>query len=336
MQKWEDFFASVYKFFDEYYQKLQKIADIFGEISLLAGLGWDLCKGILHSQKWLQLEQISRLLENQKKLEQLISLLGRLKESEQFDIDFLFQEKQKNKNQTQISPLARSELYGVHLSNDLMRLLPSELFQLSQPTLKKIFYAKFIENRLLTYELRGLISKKNNVLEKARSEKKKKRKGPIIVCIDTSGSMQGMPERLAKAVTLASVKIALREKRQCYMIAFSGIGNLMELELAQNRNALNNLLEFLIFSFGGGTDFVTPLNRCLELLAENSFSNADILMVTDGIASIPNNFRAKLEEKKKEYNYKIYTILIGNSSWNGIDFSDNIYHLSNITAFSNI
>ena len=37
---------------------------------------------------------------------------------------------------------------------------------------------------------------------------KKEQKGPVIICVDTSGSMQGTPENIAKTVTFALSKIA--------------------------------------------------------------------------------------------------------------------------------
>lgn len=37
-----------------------------------------------------------------------------------------------------------------------MRMLPSELLNLEDDTLETLFYAKLLENNLLTYELRGV------------------------------------------------------------------------------------------------------------------------------------------------------------------------------------
>jgi len=48
----------------------------------------------------------------------------------------------------------RNELFGIHKSNDLVRLLPSELSNFEDPELEVLFYAKYLENSLLTYECR--------------------------------------------------------------------------------------------------------------------------------------------------------------------------------------
>jgi uncharacterized protein with von Willebrand factor type A (vWA) domain len=47
-------------------------------------------------------------------------------------------------------------------------------------------------------------------------------KGTVIICIDDSGSMSGPREEWAKGVALALTSIAHREKREVYIISFSG------------------------------------------------------------------------------------------------------------------
>ncbi|KXZ43153.1 hypothetical protein GPECTOR_100g6 [Gonium pectorale] len=59
-----------------------------------------------------------------------------------------------------------------------------------------------------------------------------------------------------------------------------------ELELKVDVDSLDSLLAFLSCSFSGGTDVDAPLKLSLERLAKAEWSQADILMVTDG--EIPN------------------------------------------------
>ncbi len=46
--------------------------------------------------------------------------------------------------------------------------------------------------------------------------------GPIILCLDTSGSMRGARETVAKALALECLRGAHRQRRACYLYAFSG------------------------------------------------------------------------------------------------------------------
>jgi uncharacterized protein with von Willebrand factor type A (vWA) domain len=48
--------------------------------------------------------------------------------------------------------------------------------------------------------------------------------GPIILCLDTSGSMRGAREVVAKALALECMRGAHRQQRPCYLYAFSGPG----------------------------------------------------------------------------------------------------------------
>jgi hypothetical protein len=129
--------------------------------------------------------------------------------------------------------------------------------------------------------------------------------GPIILCLDTSGSMRGARETVAKALALECLRGAHRQRRKCYLYAFSGpsewrrggtsprscgpgaawgraagppassrnltppcaADEVQELELGVELRSLDSLLAFLSCSFMGGTDVDAPLKLSLEKLA---------------------------------------------------------------------
>lgn len=47
-------------------------------------------------------------------------------------------------------------------------------------------------------------------------------RGPILLCIDTSGSMRGARETVAKALSLECMRAAKAQERGCYVFAFAG------------------------------------------------------------------------------------------------------------------
>ena len=47
-------------------------------------------------------------------------------------------------------------------------------------------------------------------------------RGPILLCIDTSGSMRGARETVAKALSLECMRAAKAQDRGCYVFAFAG------------------------------------------------------------------------------------------------------------------
>jgi len=47
-------------------------------------------------------------------------------------------------------------------------------------------------------------------------------RGPILLCVDTSGSMRGARETVAKALALECMRAAREQERDCFVFAFSG------------------------------------------------------------------------------------------------------------------
>ena len=136
--------------------------------------------------------------------------------------------------------------------------------------------------------------------------------GPIILCLDTSGSMMGARETVAKAMVLECMRQAKSQQRQCYLYSFSGPGDCQELELKVTGKGVSQLLEFLAGSFHGGTDVDEPFIRALSRLDEEAWSNADILLVTDGEIRPPDEeMLADLNAAKEEMGLKVHGLLVG-------------------------
>ena len=149
--------------------------------------------------------------------------------------------------------------------------------------LENLFYAKMYENSLLTYELQGESKRET---EEDNIEYKK---GPIIACLDTSGSMNGTPLKKARALLLAISKILKKEDRKLYIILFGSVGEILELNIENSENNIE-VFNFLNQNFNGGTDFDTPLKRAVEIIEEVKYYNkADILFISDGICELSNS-----------------------------------------------
>ncbi len=67
------------------------------------------------------------------------------------------------------------ELAGATMGNNISLLLPSEIQKLALPALRPLFYLQYIERTLLEYEVKG---------------KSEQERGPLVLCIDVSGSME--------------------------------------------------------------------------------------------------------------------------------------------------
>lgn len=215
--------------------------------------------------------------------------------------DYISEEKKKA---CQIPRASKSEVHGTQRSDDVMRLLPSELVNLDDDTLETLFYARLLEKNLQCYELRG-----TEWAQGEESESVKKRTGPVVACLDTSGSMNGTPLHKAKALLLAIANILQQEDRSLHVLLFGASGEIREFVM-DKRNDSIGLLQFLRQGFGGGTDFQTPLQRSLSLIAQQGdYKKADILMLSDGDCQLSPEFSQHLKQQKQQLDCMIYSVL---------------------------
>lgn len=78
-------------------------------------------------------------------------------------------------------------------------------------------------------------------------------------------------------MALEAMRGAHRQQRACYLYAFSGPQDVKELELKVDAGSLVELLNFLRFSFGGGTDVDRPLELSLDRLEQQDWSQVRFL-----------------------------------------------------------
>lgn len=199
------------------------------------------------------------------------------------------------------------ETHSVATGDDLARLLPSELAGLraGRPesggrALRLDFLRRFAERRLLQYRL------------EAPSDR-----GPMVVCLDGSGSMQGPKELWGKAVALTLMEIARRERRRCLAIVFSSGHQLFEVELLgrAGRGARSKVRDEAVLAFaehfpGGGTDFEPPLARAIEAVTEGSYRRGDVVFVTDGHASVSPALLERIAASRRRHRFRIRAILV--------------------------
>nr|WP_274613098.1 VWA domain-containing protein [Vibrio fluvialis] len=136
----------------------------------------------------------------------------------------------------------------------------------------------------------------------------------MVICLDTSGSMKGDPENVAKALVLQCLKVAFAEKRKCYVYLFGSKNEVNELELSLEPSGFDYLLNFLCMSFGGGTDIHDPLNMALEKCDTDDWKKADILVVSDGEFHVSSGLSRKVTNRKQKTGLRVHGVLIGDTS----------------------
>lgn len=257
----------------------QKLSELISPVSDY--LGWDMSRALWEDTSFDVIQQYNELLQDEDSIKQLADLLGSMREAE-IEIEEETFEKTIIRQEWVVDEHAKAEIVGIHESNDLQRLLSSEACLLSDEQTELLFLKKYADQNLLTfrYEDRKLVKSEDHFTE-INQRVRQKEKGPFIVCVDTSESMAGRPEHIAKVLCLGVLKMAMRENRRAYLINFS-IG-IKTYDLYDIANSIDNIAAFLKMSFHGGTDISLPLYEALNQLRSKNYEDADVLVISDFI-----------------------------------------------------
>lgn len=270
--------------------------------ALLPGLGWSHATAALQHHLLADLPRWSALLDDLPALDQLAAQLGRVEGASRRAGEAVG---------------GSEEVVGVHFAGDAARALPSELALLGGDDTEDLFYARWAEHRLLSLELEGA-----GLDGVAMGD----RLGPVIACLDTSGSMEGAPELAAKALLLAVVRKVVPRGRAVHALLFGGPHEVTELRIARGRGGLDAVLDFLGWRFSAGTDFDTPLVRAIELLDERDWALADVLVVTDGLGWASEEVVAQVNAARAARGVRVWSVLVGRGGPEGLRaFSDEVW-----------
>jgi uncharacterized protein with von Willebrand factor type A (vWA) domain len=184
---------------------------------------------------------------------------------------------------------------GVTRGSDLPRMLPQEHLRLSAPGLDMLWALDYARRRLLQYQRAGAQHRAS--------------RGPVIVLVDESGSMQGEPAAYAKAFAFLLRLEAKAENRACHLVSFSYRPQDMH-ELPDGATA-QEAAEWAARFVGGGTDWVPPLSRALELLRDPAYARADVVMLTDGACEVPAEKAQQIRSSLASREARLFCFLFG-------------------------
>ncbi|HEY9693703.1 MAG TPA: VWA domain-containing protein [Oculatellaceae cyanobacterium] len=239
-------------------------------------------KGINSEQKI----QLARRVAQNKKLQEIAKLAGRMK--------LLAASKQRTKT-TELA----TEIYSVTTGNNLAHLVPSELMKLVVPELKPLFIKGYSEKSLLQYQLKS---------------KEKQGRGPIVVCLDSSGSMSGAKEEWSKAVAIALLTIANQQKRTCRILHFcEDVCRVDDFQKGQLDPL--KLVDCMECFYNGGTSWSAPLDSALAVIkSESHYKNADIILITDDQCSVSDTWLESFKQSQKILDFSTFGIMLGSSN----------------------
>lgn len=255
---------------------------------------------IPYSTKKAALERIR----NSQKLRKISDFLGRMRDTARLD------QKKKSKD-------GATAIKSITTGDKIQDTLPSEKMKILNDTMKKDFFRRMQQKALMVYK---------------KESHKSKNKGPIICCVDTSGSMSGSAEKWSKAVALAMLEIAHSQFRDFACILFSHV---IDKVIVIEKKEINpdKILEIAERFDSGGTNFQNPLEESLKLIENSKFKKADILFITDGECGVDFSFLRRFNKVKEEKEFNVISVLINSGRCHDKElkeFSDKVINLSDL------
>ncbi len=263
---------------------------------------WDLASGKLSHLDAQLLQRFSKNLRKNRQFKEIASRLGRMA------LTHIDPETTPNSYETWILDNSYldnipDDMQGVTYSDEISRMLQTEAVNLSFPELEILFYKRYVERHLLSYQYFGAEQQYKKITQyRDADDDDEEVGGPFIVCVDSSASMQGFPELTAKSICYALMQIAFEQRRKCYVMMFSK--EVVTYPITHSMN-LSNMLTFLSSSFRGGTDLKPVIEKSLQLMQSEHYQNADTLIISDFIAQkLPTKLAAQamaLKSKKNRF-----------------------------------
>lgn len=208
---------------------------------------------------------------------------------------------------------APSDITGVGEGDRLDALLPSEYACMADKRLYPFFLKRYTEKSLQMFEAESKMREKSKASPlQGRDMVEPAQQGPFVVCVDSSGSMAGAFEDIAKAVVLCIGLLSEQTGRRCRVVLFSD--QVETIEFGSLYEGLPLLSDFFCRSFHGGTDVQAALSEAADTLCREEHAYSDLLMLSDFETETPDLFRQQQLEELKNKNVGIYAVAFGHKS----------------------
>ena len=296
------------KEYDYQYQHIHRLCDEFYLIQRKQGHQADnkpyhsRIEWLLHTRPELNKELLvyERTMKNHPAIRQLVQLLGKRSRH-----NLKYDSASGINKQLLVGHASASDITGITQGDNLNSLLPIEYCYLADDVLRPVFYERFAEKRLQVFDY-----KSEQTASHQGTPERVSGQGPFIVCVDTSGSMQGERERLAKSAILAIALLTETTHRKCYVINFSdeAVSLLVE-DLGRD---MPKLAEFLNQTFHGGTDIFPAMKEATHVIVGNDFKDSDIVIISDFELPPMSHSLSEMVNRMKARKTTFYGLVFGN------------------------
>ena len=222
-------------------------------------------------------------------------------------------------------PTPAVEVEEVTNGNNLQHVLPIETAILAGHQTESLFYYRYAMGQLQLFANKPKMESRMKV-EQTKKKEPRLEKGPIIVSIDTSGSMFGRPIELATCLLRQLLQMAKKQKRKCFLISFSVRAQSIDLS---KPGAWKRLDAFLGDYYSGGTDGNEMLKAGIKMLNSEKYAMADMLIISDFIFEPPNGCVSQFMQEERQKGTRFYGLQIGNDSHEYDTILDKVWQIKN-------
>jgi uncharacterized protein with von Willebrand factor type A (vWA) domain len=140
--------------------------------------------------------------------------------------------------------------------------------------------------------------------------------GPIVIEVDSSGSMDGQPIIAAKGLAMAMAWLASHQNRWVCLVDFGVATECKMLALPPKHRQQDELIDWLLHQFGGGTELTTPLQTVPgmwpSLVGQGmSRGKTDHVIITDACVRAPDSMKDSYRQWAKDEKVRTFGIVIG-------------------------
>lgn len=196
--------------------------------------------------------------------------------------------------------VGKDDVTGIELGNDLTRLLQSERMKLTCgiSEIEDLTALRFLQKRCI-------IRKTESYTSEA--------KGAVVICVDESGSMDGIKVQEAKSIALAMYWIAKQQERWCCLYGYSGGEEGNYVVLKPNEDKSEQVMDWLSHFYSHGTNCDVPIDRLPKQWNDIKppKGKTDIIFLTDALVRVKQSIVDNFNQWKKSALAKVQTVVVG-------------------------
>jgi uncharacterized protein with von Willebrand factor type A (vWA) domain len=152
-------------------------------------------------------------------------------------------------------------------------------------------------------------------------------RGPVIVCVDESGSMSGEKGHTAKALALALAWVARMQRRWIALVAYSGDSGERLLALPPGRWDESALMDWVEDFIGRGSSIDVPVREMPRIYRQLDapFGKTDVIFLTDAQCKLPAELQQQFVAWKRAVKARLITLVIRSQPGDLSAISDEVF-----------